>query len=58
MNLNVVVISNLLPRAKLLQNWTDLVYTVKAGVDKFFRKIWEPLQNSVRQKGEIERVSF
>jgi len=40
MNVNVVVVSNLLPRTKLLQNWTDLVYTVNAGVDKFFRKIW------------------
>jgi len=58
MNVNVVVMSNLLPRTKLLQNWTDLVYAVNAGVYKFFRKIWEPPQNSVSQKGDIERVSF
>jgi len=58
MNVNVVVVSNLLPRTKLLQNWTDLVYTLNAGVDKFIRKILESPQNSVRQKGNIERVSF
>jgi hypothetical protein len=51
MNLNVVVISNLLPRAKLLQNWTDLAYAVKAGVDTFFRKIWEPPQKFCAPEG-------
>ena len=58
MNLNVVVISNLFPRTKLLQNWTYLLYAVKVGVNKFFRKVWEPPQNSVLQKGDIKRVSF
>ena len=38
MHLNVVASSNLLPRTILLQNWTDLVYAVKAGVDKFSGK--------------------
>jgi hypothetical protein len=33
-----VAISNVLPRTTLLQNWVDLVYTVRAGVDKFSRK--------------------